>query len=323
VVDDRSTDRTAEIVEDLARQPAGRLKRLKLVRSTELPAGWTGKNHALAVGARAAGSPDFLLFVDADTRHAPTNISQAITYTVRNRVDMFSLIMPIVNVTFWEKVVQPMTGSMLCIRYPLWKVNNPSSKTAFGNGQYLLIRRQAYEAVGTHEAVKGKLLEDIAIARLIKQKGLSLKLAYTPDVSQIRMYRSLREIWQGWARIFLAGMDRSLSMMLVGVLMMLFFSLTPYGVLIGTLAALALTVPTTGLWTLLGISAFTVAVEMAVMARFYRAFQTDRRYVVLHLLGCLVALGILLWAITRLYSAKGLVWKGTRYDSRPKGDRAG
>ena len=328
VVDDRSEDRTAEIVEGFVQRDA----RFRLVRNTELPAGWTGKNHALEVGAEAARNAELLLFVDADTRHAPTNVSQAVTYVVTHNVDMLSLIMPIVNVTFWEKVVQPMTGSMLCIRYPVWKVNDPKSSIAFGNGQYILIRREAYEAVGGHEAVRDKLLEDIAIAKRVKKSGRKLCLAYTGDISRIRMYRSLAEIRRGWSRIFLSGLNpsratidhpdpwertRSLGMMLVGVLMLLVFSLLPYFLFIGTATWLLAGTPTAGLWTLLGLSAATLAVEISVMARFFRAFRTDARYVAFHLLGCLVALSILLSAIALLYSRKGLTWKGTRYNTIP------
>jgi len=310
VVDDRSDDRTAEIVETFVRRDP----RVQLIRNTECPEGWTGKNYALQLGAQAAGEPDFLLFVDADTRHHLANISQAVTYAVRNNVDMLSLLIPIVNVSFWEKVVQPMTGSMLCIRYPLWKVNDPASPIAFGNGQYILIRRQTYQSVDGHHAVREQLLEDIALARRVKHSGGKLCVAYTSDISRIRMYRSLGEICRGWARIFLAGMNRSLRMMLVGVAMLLFFSLLPYFVLIGTALTLALAGPTGPLWALLALAGATVIVEMLVMARFFRTFQTDPRYVVFHLLGCLVALGILLSAIGIRFSRKGLVWKGTHYD---------
>ena len=314
VVDDRSEDRTADIVEEHVRRDG----RVRLVRNGELPAGWTGKTHALDLGAKSARDPEFLLFVDADTRHAPTNISQAVTYAVRNDVDMFSLILPIVNVTFWEKVVQPMTGSVLCIRYPIWKVNDPKCKMAFGNGQYILIRRKVYEETGGHGAVRGKLLEDIAMARRVKESGRRLRMAYTGDISRIRMYRSFGEIWRGWTRIFLAGMDRSLGMMLVGVLMLLGFSLLPYMILIGTGAALLAGSTAPGLWWLLGLAAVTVGTEIVVMGRFYKTFQTDVRYIALHLLGCLVALGILLSAIGKLYSRKGVVWKGTHYDTAAK-----
>ena len=314
VVDDRSEDRTAEIVQDRVRRDG----RVKLIRTTELPEGWTGKNHALHLGAQAASRPEFLLFTDADTRHHPRNLSVAMTFAVEHKTDMLSLLIPILNVTFWEKVIQPLTGSMLGIRYPIWKVNDPTSSIAFGNGQYILIRRDAYEGIGGHEAVRDKLLEDIAIARLIKESGRSLKMAYAGDVSRIRMYRSLSEIWHGWARIFFAGMNRSLSMMSVGVLLMLVFSLSPYFIFIGTAARLVLDGTSWMTWTLLAVSGVTIAVEVSMMARFYRTFQTDARYIAIHFMGCLVALGILLSAIGKLYSRRGLIWKGTRYETRPR-----
>ena len=316
VVDDRSEDRTAEIVQERVLQD----ERVKLIRNTELPEGWTGKNYALYLGAQAVSQPEFILFTDADTRHHRRNLSVAMTFAVKHKTDMLSLLIPISNVTFWEKVIQPLTGSMLGIRYPIWKVNNPASKIAFGNGQYILIRRDAYEGIGGHEAVRDKLLEDIAIARLIKGSGRSLKMAYAGDVSHIRMYRSFSEIWHGWARIFFAGMNRSLSMMSVGVLLMLVFSLSPYFVFIGAATRLVLSgtdhIPMT--WVLLAIAGVTIVIEVSMMARFYRAFQTDARYIAFHFMGCLVALGILLSAIGKLYSRRGLVWKGTRYETQAK-----
>ena len=313
VVDDRSEDETAEIIEKYASQDS----RVKLIRNTELPEGWTGKNYSLHLGAQAANDPAFMLFVDADTRHAPSNLSQAVTFALEHKTDMFSLIMPIRNVTFWEKVIQPITGSVLCIRYPIWKVNDPKSKMAFGNGQYMLIRREAYEQVGGHEAVRDRLLEDIAMAKRIKQAGLDLKVAYTADVSHIRMYRSFSEIRQGWARIYLAGMNRSLGMLSFAAMMLLVFSLSPYLVFIGTVVAGLLVGFSTGLWVLLGLSAAGMLGMLSVMVRFYRTFQTDPRYLAFHLLGCLITMGILLSAIAMLFSNRGLTWKGMRYDTRP------
>lgn len=316
VIDDRSEDRTAEIVRRLAERD----DRVRLLENDHVPADWTGKNYVLDAAARQARG-DLLLFVDADTRHAPSGVRQAVTYALTNRLDMFSLIIPIDNVTFWEKTLQPLAGSILAMHFPLWMVNNPRSRVAFGNGQYILFRRDAYQRIAGHQSVQGELLEDIAMARKVKQAGLSLRVAYGPGIASSRMYTCFSQIVHGWARIYFAGMNRSLVRLLLMVAMMLFFSIAPYLLLLGALAGLVISGSGATLWALLAVSAATVVAMNTCTARLYGAFRAPRLYVLLHLVASGVVLVIELLAISMLYSDRGLVWKGVRYATRVRPSR--
>ena len=167
VVDDRSADHTAEMV----RQYARRDPRVTLICNEELPEGWTGRNHALHLAARGAQG-DFLLFVDADTRHCRSSITQAVSFALENDVDMLSLIIRLDNVGFWAKTLQPILGSMMGIHYPLWKVNDPKSALAYANGQYILMRRETYEAIGGRASIRSEFM-DKALAERVKRAGLA------------------------------------------------------------------------------------------------------------------------------------------------------
>ncbi len=312
VVDDRSTDHTVEVV----RQYARRDPRVTLICNKELPVGWTGRNHALHLGASQAQG-QFILFVDADTKHCRSSITQAVTFAVENDVDMLSLLIRLDNVSFWAKTIQPILGSMMGIHYPLWKVNNPKSALAYANGQYILMRREAYEKIGGRAAIRSEFMDKV-LAERVKQAGLTLKLVYAPRVAQAATHETLREIGQAWSRIFYGGLDGSLSKMSLGVLMMLVFSLSPYFVLIGSGAVLLAGAGASSrpLGIVFVVSLLTVLVEKSVMLMLYRACHSDARYVLLHLLGCLVALGILLSAVAKRYSRTGFLWKGVQYQTQ-------
>ena len=165
VVDDRSEDRTAEIVEEFAkRDPRFRLHQIK-----ELPDGWTGKTHALHHCQREAKG-EFLLFVDADTRLDPSCVRVTVTDALEHDAAMVSMMPSLDCRSFWERVVQPVAGSCLMLFFPLPRVNDPeASDSGFANGQYILVRRGAYDAIGGHASVREKFVEDIHLGRRIRR----------------------------------------------------------------------------------------------------------------------------------------------------------
>ena len=145
VVDDRSTDGTGAI----ARRFAADDPRVRVLTITELPDGWTGKTHALQVASDSARG-EWFWFLDADTRHEPDNLSIVLEYAREHRAEMASLLPEMRCETFWEDVVQPLAGVVLMQSFPLFRVNDDRSRLAFANGQYILIRRSAYDAAGGH-----------------------------------------------------------------------------------------------------------------------------------------------------------------------------
>ena len=191
VVDDHSTDRTREIA---ASFPSARV-----IEAGPLPAGWTGKNNAVTTGARAAQG-EWLLFTDADTVHLPGSLARALEEARESKADLLSYSPEQIAVTFWEMATLPVIFAELARQYPPSKVSDPNSNAAAANGQYILIKREAYDAIGGHAAIAGEILEDVALAKLVKASGRKIRFRYAADAVRTRMYRNYRQLRDGWTK---------------------------------------------------------------------------------------------------------------------------
>ena len=172
VVDDRSTDRTAEIAQRFADSDS----RVRVLKIETLPPGWTGKTHALQTAADQAIG-EWFWFLDADTRHDPENLAIVLEYALKNKAALVSLLPEMRCETFWEKVVQPLAGIVLMQSFPLVWVNNDSKTHAFANGQYILIKSEVYRAAGGHASVRDRFVEDIYLAKTVKRLGFPIRVA--------------------------------------------------------------------------------------------------------------------------------------------------
>jgi glycosyltransferase involved in cell wall biosynthesis len=191
VVDDYSTDRTREIAQSFSG--------VRVIDAGPLPGGWTGKNNAVITGASNSRG-EWFLFTDADTVHLPGSLASALAEAQENHAEMLSYSPEQIAVTFWEMAVLPVVFAELARQYPPSVVSDPSSPIAAANGQYILIRRDAYEAVGGHAAVAGDILEDVALARAVKLAGRKIRFRYAPDAVRTRMYRNYRQLRDGWTK---------------------------------------------------------------------------------------------------------------------------
>jgi len=200
VVDDGSTDATAAIVLDLQHQhPRG--ARLRIIHVPDLPPGWAGKPYALHTGALAARGSWFL-FTDADTCHAPPALRAALASAQRRGAALFSLGTAQELPGFWERVLMPIAFMGITALYPSRAVENPRTSVAIANGQFLLLRHDAYEHVGGYAAphLRLSVVEDRDMAMTIKRAGYRLQLADGRRLVHVRMYQGLRETWRGWER---------------------------------------------------------------------------------------------------------------------------
>jgi glycosyltransferase involved in cell wall biosynthesis len=191
VVDDHSVDRTREI--------ATSFPTVRVIEAGSLPAGWTGKNNAVTTGARQARG-QWLLFTDADTMHLLGSLARALTEAQQNRADMLSYSPEQIAVTFWEMATLPVVFAELARQYPPAKVSDPNSPIAAANGQYILITRAAYDAVGGHAAIAESILEDVALARAVKSSGRKIRFRYAADAVRTRMYRNYAQLREGWTK---------------------------------------------------------------------------------------------------------------------------
>jgi len=245
VVDDRSTDGTGALVDAFH----GRDGRVRKVVGEALRPGWLGKSHAAHQGVLAA-TGSWLLFMDADTWLHPRGVSASMGHVLEHQVDMLSLYPHFVCKSFWEKVIQPAVGRMILISGPVDFVN--SRKRVFriftmAIGQFMLFRRSVYEAVGGHEAIRDRVVEDVELSRAVKQAGYHLNFLYGTDVLHTRMYKSFSELWRGWSRSFYPAMGNHPALAIVQSLLLFVFGTLPY-----------LMLPVTGLLWLAGLGTETV-----------------------------------------------------------------
>jgi len=205
VVDDRSTDGTAAVVQGYAdRDP-----RVRLIEGAELPAGWFGKPWACVQGYREARG-DLLLFTDADTRHAPELLGRAVGALESQRRDLVTVIGRMICGSFWERVIMPIIGALLAIRFHPTAVNRARrASEAIANGQFILVTRESYEVVGTHAAVKHEVAEDLALAQLYFRAGRPQLFAFGLRLLGTRMYTSLAGLVEGWSKNVYVGGRRS------------------------------------------------------------------------------------------------------------------
>jgi len=313
VCNDRSTDETGAIVERLAGQDG----RLRLMNIDHLPDGWCGKNHAMQHGIAATDS-EWICMSDADCRQlSPRTLSTAVQYALDHRCDLLSVLPRLEMLSFWEHVVQPVCSGVMMIWFHPDKVNDPARPNAYANGAFILIRRETYRAIGTHEAVRGCFNEDMHMARLVKQAGLRLRVVRSDGLYLVRMYTSLREIVRGWSRIFY-GTFGTLRRLSISLGVMILMGLLPY-----VAAALGLALAAGGArpawpWGALGVAGLAaVAIQLSVIFRYYRLIGARPGLFWTYPLGTLVAALALVGSLSKLRRGAKVVWKSTSYPKRP------
>lgn len=191
VVDDASSDGTRAI--------AQAVPSVRVVEAAPPPPGWTGKNNAMAVGAKVA-TGEWFLFTDADTVHKPGSLARALAEAQQRGAALLSYSPEQEVHGFWEKAVMPVIFAELAATYQPSQVSDQRSPAAAANGQYILISRQAYDAVGGHSGVRDSLLEDVGLARAVKASGRKIFFRYGADAVRTRMYRSFAQLCEGWTK---------------------------------------------------------------------------------------------------------------------------
>lgn len=303
VVDDRSTDGTADIVSRLAEAPELR-GRVRLVRGVDLPAGWFGKQWALVQGYRAARG-ELLLFADADTKHEPELVPRAVGTLRAERAHLVSVIPRQEVGTFWERLIQPQVFFVLQTRVGrLDRVNRTRVPwDAIANGQFILTARADYEAVGTHEVVKDQVVEDLALAQAYVRSGRDIFLVHGPDLMVTRMYRSLREIVEGWSK------NLALGAPLMVPPIRLLRRVAPF---IMWVPSLVWILPPL-LWALTGWAPAMAAslLSLAIWVSIYHYEKAPLYYAPLYPIGAVLVAGIMLRSAWR--GSRKVEWKGRTY----------
>ncbi len=310
VVDDRSTDATARILDRLC----SRLPNLTTVAGAQLPSGWAGKPHALHQAvAHAHGT--WLCFIDADTVISPEALSSCYTKAVQTQADLFTIMTRQLTGTFWEKVVMPIVATALSVGFPPRRVNDPHLSDAVANGQFILIRREVYDAVGGHDRIKDQIVDDKALAKLVKMSGRRIVLADGRTAARTRMYTSLPEMWEGWTKNIYLGLRDRPALLVLGAA----------GTVVLVAAALLLPLwPILGLYAYLeggGLRALAIVLEALVLwgvvlysrAAVAHSLDIPRWYALTTPLGSGIFAAMMLVSAWKVLSGRGVTWRGRKY----------
>ena len=297
VVDDGSTDRTRQIAQSF---PG-----VQVADPGPLPPGWSGKNNALVAGVKRAQG-EWLLFTDADTVHLAGSLARSVAEARQRGVVLLSYSPEQEVHGLWEKAVMPVIFAELASSYRPSEVSDPASPAAAANGQYILISREAYDAVGGHAAVATRLLEDVALARAVKAAGCKIFFRYGADAVRTRMYRSFAQLREGWTK--------NLVLLFRSPVRLAVLRLTEF-VLIVSGSAIAVATGLRGKWHPAAMAAaLTVVLWSFLLKRIRKAhFSWDAN--------CLALIGLPLFSYlllqSRIAHARGTVaWKGRRYEEK-------
>jgi cellulose synthase/poly-beta-1,6-N-acetylglucosamine synthase-like glycosyltransferase len=267
----------------------------------ELPDGWLGKNHALSCGTSGSGE-DWLLFVDADLRVAPSCIARAVAAAERLGADLLTIGPKLETVTFWELAAQTTVAHAILLTLDARAINTRENRRAAAMGPFMLFRRTAYQTIGGHQNVRAEVIEDLRLAEAVKRAGLRLVFARGTDVATLRMYDSLDAIVRGWSKNFHVAVQGKLWLALVTVPWLLFFYGAPW------ILPIASIVCRDGPGAVAG--AFAAAVAVAARIDFERLYGVTAQRPYLAPLGALVVGWILLRSVLLVVRGQPAEWKG-------------
>ncbi|HEX4795516.1 MAG TPA: glycosyltransferase family 2 protein [Humisphaera sp.] len=308
VVDDNSEDSTAAIVSEISRRDS----RVRLLRGAPPPPGWLGKPHACWAGAQAAGHVEWLCFCDADTAARPLLLNSAIQ-TARQRDLALLSLEPFVELrAFWERVVLPCGFFFIAFTQDVRRAEDPNDPNCHANGQFLLIRRQAYEAAGTFAAVRDQMAEDSAMARAIKRTGGKIAVLGATALISVRMFADFRSLWQSLSRQagqLLGSGGRAMIFTMVAL------ALAICSLALPIICGFAVAHDASAVYIVaLVLSTLTSLALLGTQIGTATYFRIPFWYGFLFPLGYTVGAGILLRSVMALRSS-GILWKGRSYPS--------
>ena len=303
VVDGNSTDGTQDILKTFD-------GKVKLVEEEPLPQGWVGKNWACHLGYKQAKG-DLLMFTDGDSIHSRDSLAKTVNYLETTKADLVTLAPAAILRTFWEKLLQPPIFWLIMLFVGGKWVNDDSKpRWALGNGQYMLFRREAYDKVGGHYAVRDRISEDYSLGRLIKTNGLRLRMVTAADSLGVRMYSSLLEIWRGWRKNFYSVSGNyplfraTYRLVLLFTFLVLPFVVFGYGIVLA---------PATPLNVYLITGAFMAFFLWLGVIILDRSIRVSPLYALLLPFAVLVYIGIGIDSTVRGALGRGFSWKGRVY----------
>lgn len=312
LVDDRSSDATVAIAREAAGACGATEPRFSLLDAGPRPLGerWVGKNWACSRAMEQVSS-DWVLFVDADVRLQPATLRRALAQAIADGADLLSLAPRLSCGCLAEWMVQPIMASLLGLGFPIEAANDPVSPVAFAAGPFMLFRRSAYLAIGGHRALAAEVVEDLALARRIKQGGHRLRYLLGLDALELRMYSDFASLWEGWTKNWLLGLDGDVARALAASSVVLLMFSGPW-LLTPAAAIAAALLPDQRLVLLAALALALVGIGLQLVLRLWtrRQFQVPLTLWWLMGAGGLVVAAIGPVSVWRTLSGRGWTWKG-------------
>lgn len=310
-INDRSKDDTGKALDEIA----ARDSRVTVVHIQPggLPDGWLGKCHALYVGSRRATSP-WLLFVDSDVTLQPNALSTALSLCLRRQYDALSLLTQLECDTFLERLMLPPLAAAWTVMHKVSQTNDDNRPdVATANGQFFLIRRDAYEAVGGHETVKDQITEDVELMRALKSSEYRVRFFFGEHLASTRMHSNLHQMFNGWSRIY-SGTSRRSPWRILGVIWFILTGVfTAYLALAWSVWRLSAAHDPEWFWLAfmhLGFMTFCLAL-------IYQWGGSRMRYAVMAPVAGSIMLGILIYALRKCQTGQ-IIWRDTVFAAKPQ-----
>ena len=295
-VDDRSEDATGAILENSARKNA----QLKPVRVDSLPSGWLGKPHALQQ-AYEHSSGEWLIFTDADVHFAPGLVRQAVALAQQQGWEHMTLLGAPKMFTLGEKIAMTFFGMALVVGTRPWSATDPRSRGYAGVGAFQLVRRSAYETMGTHRRLAMEVIDDMKLGKLLKEAGFRSGVAKAGEAVSVHWHAGIRNMVRGTTKNFFAASGFKLRVTAVQVFGLLLMCVFP-----------AVALPFVHGWARV-FASVAAAVPLIVEGAVAREFKTSPAWAVTYPIGALIFAWMLARsAIVTLWRG-GIVWRGTFY----------
>jgi hypothetical protein len=295
-LDDRSTDATGAILDRLSRDD----QRLRVEHITDLPEGWLGKNHAMAVGA-AAASGAYVLFTDADVVFESTTLRRAVSLMEREGIDHLAALPDVAVPGVALNAFVAAFGVFFLLYSRPWKASDPRSRHHIGIGAFNLIRSTVYRAIGTHQAIAMRPDDDMKLGKIVKKHGFRQDVVTARELMSVEWYQSLGEAVHGLMKNAFAGVGYSLA-----------------AVTVSTAAILVLYVwPFVGLVATRGLARTLNAVSVGIMVLLFALVSHGRPWRTAYVLAFPAAamlFAYVVWRSALVAVVRGRVeWRGTEY----------
>jgi hypothetical protein len=295
-VDDRSTDATGKILDDFAARDA----RLRVIHVSELPRGWLGKPHALEAAYKQS-TGEWLVFTDADVHFAPDLLRRALAFVQQERAEHLTLLARLDLRGFWEPAALGYLGVAFALGARPWKTNDPKSKAYMGVGAFQMIRRETYEAIGTHRRLAMEVVDDMKLGKLVKMGGFCSTAAPSEHLLRVRWQEGFGNIVKGLTKNMFAGFSFSGARAIAAACVIFVVSVAPVLGVIFARGAPQIAA---------GVAMIAAMVFEALLMPRARA---SRIFGVTHALGATVIMYIIVRSMAVTLGRGGVVWRGTFY----------